>query len=190
MISDIVLPKLRFAGNKLTGDGIHRVSRRLGDLGDIFSNKAAYATLPADKVVYEVESSFPVPDGTEGGLFLGITYIHPGKVGREYFMTRGHFHKIRNRAEIYICMEGEGMLILMNEDQTLTRAEKMEPGSIHYIDGFTAHRTANTGNTVLSFGAFWPADAGHDYGAISQSGFSKILLDVNGRPTLVNRPSL
>jgi len=189
-MNDIVLPKLSFAGNKLKGEGIDRLSRRLGELDGIFSDKAAYAALPADKLVYEVESSFPVSDGTEGGLFLGITYIHPGKVGQEYFMTKGHFHKIRNRAEIYICMEGEGMLILMNEDKTHTWAEKMEPGSIHYINGYTAHRTANTGNTVLSFGAFWPSDAGHDYDTISQFGFSKILVDVNGHPTLINRPSI
>ncbi len=189
-MSDIVLPKLRFVKNSLVGESIDRLSRRISDLGDIFSDKKAYAALPADRLVYEVESSFPVPDGTEGGVFLGITYIHPGKVGQEYFMTKGHFHKIRNRAEIYICMEGEGMLILMNEDKTHTRAEKMEPGSIHYINGFTAHRTANTGNTILSFSAFWPSDAGHDYDTISQQGFSKILVDVDGLPTLVNRPSI
>ena len=80
------------------------------------------------------------------------------------------------------------MLILMNEDHSVVWVEKMEPGSVHYIGGHTAHRTANTGSTVLSFGAVWPSDAGHDYDTISQSGFSKILVDVNGRPTLINRP--
>jgi glucose-6-phosphate isomerase len=85
-------------------------------------------------------------------------------------------------------MEGEGMLILMSEDRSRTWAEKMEPGSIHYIHGHTAHRTANTGNTVLSFGAFWPSDAGHDYATISEQGFSKILVDRGGVPTLVDRP--
>src|SRR5258708_24749096 len=109
-MSDIVLPKLRFVKNSLVGESIDRLSRRISDLGDIFSDKKAYAALPADRLVDEVESSFPVPDGTEGGVFLGITYIHPGKVGQAYFMFKGHFHKIRNRAEIYICMEDIGML--------------------------------------------------------------------------------
>lgn len=184
---DIVLPSLYFNGNKLSGEAIDRLSRRLGDLGDIFNDREAYDAMPADQVIYEVESAFPVADGTEGGLFLGVTYVHPGKVGDEYFMTKGHFHKIRNRAEIYICMEGEGMLILMNEDHTHTWAEKMSPGSVHYINGHTAHRTANTGNSILSFGAVWPSDAGHDYETISENGFSKILVDMNGMPTLVNR---
>ncbi|MBS1603686.1 MAG: glucose-6-phosphate isomerase [Bacteroidetes bacterium] len=187
-MSDIVFPKLHFSGNRLSGGLIDRLARRLGDLGDIFSDRAAYARMPADQVVYEVESYFPVPDGTEGGVFLGITYIHPGKVGQEYFMTKGHFHQIRNRAEVYICMEGEGMLILMNEDHSVTWAERMEPGSVHYINGHTAHRTANTGKGVLSFGAFWPSDAGHDYQTISEKGFSKILVDINGVPTLINKP--
>jgi glucose-6-phosphate isomerase len=172
---------------ELQGGSLDRISRRVGDLGDIFHDRRAYTALPKDKLVYEVVSSFPVPEGTEGGLFLGITYIHPGKVGDEYFMTKGHFHKIRNRAEIYICMEGEGMLILMNEDRTQTRAEKMEPGSVHYIHGYTAHRTANTGSGILSFGACWPSDAGHDYDTISEHGFSKILVDRGGVPTLVDR---
>ena len=187
-MSDIVAAKLFFQKGRLGGGPVDRLTRRIGDLGDIFSDREAYARMPAHQVVYEVESYLPVKAGEEGGLFLGVTYIHPGKVGDEYFMTKGHFHEIRNRAEVYICMEGEGMLILMNEDHSVVRAEKMEPGSIHYIGGHTAHRTANTGSTVLSFGACWPSDAGHDYQTISERGFSKILVEKNGVPTLVNKP--
>jgi len=187
-MNDMVAAKLFFGKGRLAGGPVERLTRRIADLGDIFSDREAYARMPADQVVYEVESSFPVAAGTEGGLFIGITYIHPGKVGEEYFMTKGHFHEIRNRGEVYICMEGEGMLILMNEDHSSVWAEKMEPGSIHYINGHTAHRTANTGSTVLSFGACWPSDAGHDYRTISERGFSKILVEQNGVPTLVNKP--
>ena len=172
---------------ELQGGALDRISRRMGDLGEIFHDREACAGLARDKVVYEVVSSFPVPEGTEGGLFIGITYIHPGKVGDEYFMTKGHFHRIRNRAEVYICMEGVGMLILMNEGRTHIWTEKMEPGSVHYIPGFTAHRTANTGSGILSFGACWPSDAGHDYDTIIEHGFSKILVDRGGVPTLVDR---
>ena len=186
---------LFFSGGRLSGgDGsvsgapVERLTRMIVDLGDIFSDREAYALMPVDRVVYEVESHFPVAGGTEGGLFVGITYIHPGKVGQEYFMTKGHFHAIRNRAEVYICIEGEGMLILMNEDHSRVWAEKMEPGSIHYINGHVAHRTANTGSGVLSVGAVWPSDAGHDYETISERGFSKILVEIEGVATLVNRP--
>jgi len=182
----IETPSIFFNGKHLAGTGIDKISRRIKDLGSIFTDKAAHATLNADQLVYNVESFFPVPQKTEGGLFYGITFIKPGTVGNEYFMTKGHFHSIRNRAEIYITIEGEGMLILMDENRN-TWAEKMTPGSVHYINAHIAHRTANTGDTDLVFGAVWPADAGHDYDTIDEQGFSKILIKQNGVPTLVDR---
>jgi glucose-6-phosphate isomerase len=56
---------------------------------------------------------------------------------------------------------------------------------VHYVPAHAAHRVANTGETVLSFLACWPADAGHDYETILARGFSARMLDVNGIPTLV-----
>ncbi|NCD72523.1 glucose-6-phosphate isomerase family protein [Mucilaginibacter agri] len=183
-MNNITKPNLIFKDDLLTGENIDRLTRKLKDLGDIFNDKAAFAQMDGETVVYDVESSFPVAHGTEGGLFYGITYIHPGKVGQEYFMTKGHFHEIRNRGEYYCTLEGEGMLLLMDENGN-TRAEKMIPGSIHYIPGNTAHRTANVGEQILSFSAFWPSDAGHDYGTISEKGFSEILIEQEGQPVLV-----
>lgn len=184
-MAEIVHPPVTFSGIELSGPEIDRLSRRLGDLQDIFSDKEALAEMPADTTVYEVASWFPVAEGTTAGLFFGITYIKPGKVGTEYFMTKGHFHKLRDRGEIYRCIEGEGMLILMDEQRN-THAEKMFPGSLHYINGHIAHRTANTGSSVLSFSAVWPSDAGHDYDTISTEGFSKILVEKDGEPVLVD----
>jgi len=185
-MSNIYEPKVWFKGKNLTGENIDQTVRTLKDIKGIFYQQDVVDTMPQDKVIYEVESYFPVKDGTEGGLFYGITYIQPGTVGDEYFMTKGHFHQIRNRAEVYLGIEGEGMLILMDEERN-TWAEKIYPGSIHYINGHIAHRTANTGDTVFSFGAFWPADAGHDYDTIAQHGFSKILVKQNGKPVLTER---
>ena len=182
----IETPSIFCNGKHLEGDGIDKISRKMKDLGSIFSDKVAYAALDANKLVYNVESFFPVSDKTEGGLFYGITFIKPGTVGNEYFMTKGHFHSIRNRSEIYITIEGEGMLILMDEKRN-TYAEKMTSGSIHYINANVAHRTANTGDTDFIFSAVWAADAGHDYDSIEKQGFSKILIKQNGVPTLVDR---
>ena len=183
-MNSIADPELIIKNDQLTGNNLDRITRKLKDLGDIFSDEKAYTIMDGETVVYDVVSSFPVAQDTEGGLFYGITYLHPGKVGDEYFMTKGHFHAIRNRGEYYCTIEGEGMLLLMDESGN-TRAEKMIPGSIHYIPGNTAHRTANVGDKILSFSAFWPSDAGHDYATISESGFSKVLIDNNGRPELV-----
>lgn len=186
-MSEIADQFVRFSGTTLTGPSIDRLSRQLGDLGDIFADKTAWATMPKEQNVYEVASYFPVAEGTLAGLFFGITYIAPGKVGNEYFMTKGHFHLLRDRAEIYHCIEGEGMLILMDEQRN-TWAERMYPGSLHYINGYTAHRTANTGSTTLVFSAVWPSDAGHDYATISTEGFSRILVEQDGQPVLIKNP--
>ena len=185
-MNKIFEPEVIFINEKLEGKKIDKIDRRLKNLKDIFFHRGALEKMDPETVVYEVESYFPVAHNTEGGLFYGITNIHPGVVGNEYFMTKGHFHKIRNRGEFYCTLQGEGMLILM-DDQRNTWVEKMYPGSIHYIKGNTAHRTANTGDSTLSFNAFWPADAGHDYATISEHGFSKILVKLDGKPELVNR---
>lgn len=185
-MSKILEPEIKCINEKLEGNKIERIDRRIKNLKDIFFDKGALEKLNPETIVYEVESYLPVAHNTEGGLFYGITYIHPGVVGNEYFMTKGHFHKIRNRGEFYCTLQGEGMLILMDESRN-TWAEKMYPGSIHYIKGNTAHRTANTGNSILSFNAFWPSDAGHDYAIISENGFSKILIKKDGKPELVSR---
>ncbi len=183
-MNNILIPQQGYNGLHLTGNKIDRVVRKIKDIKEIFTNKEAIKQLDSDKIVYEVESYLPVAENTTGGLFFGITFIHPGTVGIEYFMTKGHFHKILNRAEFYWCIEGEGMLILMDKNRN-TWAEKMYPGSLHYINGYTAHRTANTGNSILSFGACWPSDAGHDYDTIITQGFSKILVSQNGVPALI-----
>lgn len=185
-MSKILEPALTFINEKLEGNRIDKIDRKLKNLKDIFFDKNALEKMDPETIVYEVESYLPVALNTEGGLFYGITYIHPGVVGDEYFMTKGHFHKIRNRGEFYCTLQGKGMLILMDENRN-TWAEKMFPGSIHYINGNTAHRTANTGAGILSFSAFWPSDAGHDYASISENGFSKILIKKDNKPELVNR---
>ncbi len=185
-MTDISTPEVLTLGTELTGKDIERIDRKIKDLADIFSDRQAYLEMDKSRVVYEVASFLPVEQGTTGGLFYGITKIMPGTVGDEYFMTKGHFHRKRDRAEIYTTISGEGMLILMDEQRN-TWVEKMEPGSVHYIPGHVAHRTANTGEGVLVFWAVWPSDAGHDYEIISENGFSKILVKGKNGPLLIDR---
>jgi glucose-6-phosphate isomerase len=126
----------------------------------------------------------PVEENQEGGLFYGTTNIETGKVGDEYFMTKGHFHQKMNRGEFYWGIKGNGVLLLMNKQRKMS-AEKMSPGSLHYISGYTAHRVVNIGLDTLKFGACWPSDAGHNYEEIERNGFSARLLEVDGKPTLI-----
>src|ERR1700761_17533 len=101
---------------EISGDGVEEAVKRLGELPGLFEDEAAWRAMDPQTEVYRVRFWKPVSDGTNGGLFWGATILQPGKVGNEYFMTHGHFHALRNRAEYYATVSGEGMLLLMAED--------------------------------------------------------------------------
>lgn len=182
--SNIIFPSLIFSDDNLIGEKVEKATRRLKDLKGIFHDEKVFSSMSEDTLAYEVSSFLPEKEGTPGGLYFGITYLYPGKVGDEYFMTKGHFHAQVDRAEFYWGIKGEGMLIMMDQSRKVW-AERVFPGSLHYIPGGIAHRVANTGNQLLSFGACWPSDAGHNYAEIAVNGFEKRLLDRNGIPNLI-----
>jgi len=169
----------------LKGEPITYQHRVLKDVASIFLDQDAIKKMPTETLVYHVQSWLPVDEGTRGGLSFGTSTILPGKVGNEYFMTKGHFHSLSDRAEFYWGVQGEGMLILMDRDRN-TWAEEVYPGSLHYIGGEIAHRLANTGSEDLVVGACWPSDAGHDYQEIATNGFSARLLEVDNNPVLID----
>lgn len=177
--------RIDFRTSVLHGAAVQEKSHTVADLAGLFLDEGARRSLDQATVVYRVQSFLPVAEGTPGGLFWGSTFVEPGLVGDEYFMTKGHFHANRDRAEYYVTGSGEGMLILMDEDRQIF-AEPMRAGSVHYIPGCVAHRVANTGLELLSFFACWPSDAGHDYGTIVSRGFPARLRRVDGKPTLVS----
>lgn len=166
------------------GDPAVRLTRTLSDLKGVFADEAARAAMKPDTLAYRVDCYFPVAEGKSGGLFFGCTFLEPGLVGDEYFMTKGHFHANIDTAEYYWCLRGQGVLLLMTEDRHC-RAERLTPGSLHYIPGRTAHRVINTGSETLCFGACWPADAGHDYESIAARGFSARVVRTPDGPAVV-----
>jgi len=168
----------------MIGEPIINQVRKIKDIPGIFGDEKAYQKMDQEQLAYTVQSWLPVADGTPGGLFFGVSTIYPGKVGNEYFMTKGHFHLKSDRAEFYWGVQGKGMLILMDRDRN-TWAEEIYPGSLHYIGGEIAHRLANTGSENLVVGACWPSDAGHDYQEIAVKGFSARLVENDGKPELV-----
>ena len=181
---EIITPTTRFLNAKLEGSEVISSTKFLGDLKGVFEDEQAFQKMKQDRVAYKVDAFLPVDEGTEGGLFFGLTHLYPGKVGDEFFMTRGHFHSVENRGEFYWGTEGEGLLLLMDKAGK-TRAEHMVPGSLHYIPGYTAHRVVNTGEQILRFGACWPSDAGHDYETIASRGFSARVKEVDNLVELV-----
>src|SRR5258705_4706235 len=99
-------PKVIFSGASLSWKLIEKLIRTIGDVKGLFEDKKSLNEQDQNQIAYEVESYFPVQEGTEGGLFFGITHLQPGTIGNEYMMTKGHSHTIGNRAEFYWCIEG------------------------------------------------------------------------------------
>ena len=64
----------------------------------------------------------------------------------------------------------------------------MEPMRIVYVPPYHAHRTINTGNEPFIFLAVYPSDAGHDYGSIAEKGFSKIVVEKDGKVEVMYNP--
>jgi glucose-6-phosphate isomerase len=160
------------------------VSRKVSDLSQMFHDKPAAQTLikQGDPLIYEI---FYYGFKTSlSDMALGATRIQPGKVGDEYFMTKGHFHEAKNQPEIYFCVKGQGYLLMQTiEGEFLT--EKWEVGTISHIPPMWAHRVVNTGNEPLVFVASYHLAAGHNYGPIEEKGFRKLLVEINGKPEFV-----
>jgi len=176
--------ELRLRDFELSGAPVSFQRRNLSEISDIFLNQEAVKLLKPETPVYTVQAWLPVAEWTTGGLFFGTSSVMPGKIGNEYFMTKGHFHELSDRSEFYWGVQGKGVLILMDRLRN-TWGEEVYPGSLHYIGGEIAHRLANTGDENLVVGACWPSDAGHDYEEIATHGFSARLVEIDGQPLLV-----
>jgi glucose-6-phosphate isomerase len=159
--------------------------RHLSDLKGVFADGLAYERQLAagDALVYSV-SSVEMAQG-EGQLHYGLGTLMPGRIGREYYMTKGHYHSWRPAAEVYIGLQGEGCMLL--EDDAESRLLPLQERTVVYVPGHTAHRTINTGDGPLIYLGVYPAAAGHDYGAIAERNFRKVVVEREGRPVMLDR---
>jgi glucose-6-phosphate isomerase len=181
---DIAIVTLNWSAGAMAGPPVQESVKKLSGLQGIFLDEAARSQMDPDLEIYRVRWWSPVSPGVEGGLFWGVTTLQPGKVGDEYFMTHGHFHANRSRAEYYTPVSGKGLLIRMDEQRS-TWAEEMTPGSLHYLSGANAHRVVNTSHEPLIFWACWCSDAGYDYGTIREHGFGTRIFERHGQPMIV-----
>ncbi len=163
-----------------------KIVRRLEDLRGYFLDGDAYQRLldenPVMYEVYAVEQ-----EGNEGDLNFATTVLYPGKVGREFFFTKGHFHAKADRAEVYYAIKGKGGMLLQTPGGDV-KWVPMKPGTVVYVPPYWAHRSVNTGSESLVFLAIYPADAGHDYGSIKEKGFAKLVIEEDGEVRLVDNP--
>lgn len=164
-----------------------RYSKRLSELRGFFRDAQALEALIRegdDPVAYEVIDYRK----QESDLCFGTTIMWPGKVGREYFMTRGHFHIRRECGEAYYTQSGTGLLLLESRDGEVSTVE-MKPGVCAFIPPDWAHRSVNTGADKLVFTWFCATDAGHEYGEIAERGMRRLVVEEDGKAALAANPN-
>ena len=166
----------------------NHLTRRLSAMKGQYADQEAYARMLAmeDTTLYQVYE-LKRPE-VAGELLHGISIVHPGKVGDEFFMTKGHFHTVLETGEIYTCLKGEGMMV-METPEGEWAVEPLYPGRVLYVLPRWAHRSVNTGKEedLVTFFVY-PGDAGHDYGTIETRGFRKLVVERDGAVTVIDNP--
>jgi glucose-6-phosphate isomerase len=161
--------------------------RKLSDMRGMFLDSEAEIRIlkKEDPVVYSFSERI-MPE-KNGHLQLAITTIQPGKIGEEYFMTKGHYHRRSDTSEVYLGIEGKGCLLMQTVNGDFDSIE-IRKGVVAYIPPYWGHRMVNMGKTPFIFFAVYPGDAGHNYGDIEKTGFVKILIEKKGNPLFVDNP--
>ncbi|MDR2457317.1 MAG: glucose-6-phosphate isomerase [Clostridiales Family XIII bacterium] len=150
--------------------------RFLSKVKSMYSDKKAAEKIlkKIDPLIYEFYE-LGVPEDDSGDLAFGTSIVYPGKIGKEFYMTKGHFHTIIGTAEVYYCLAGKGGMMMENPEGDVIYKE-LTPGTALYVPKRYAHRSVNTGQEKLITFFTFRADAGHDYGSIEKKGFRKLVL--------------
>ena len=165
-----------------------QVVRRASDMRGYYADEAALQRLIAsenDPVHYDTFES-PVPE-EYGQVKFCISRLFPGVVGEECFMTKGHYHSVCETGEIYLCLRGEGLMI-MKTAAGECRWEPMARGRLVYVPPYWGHRSVNTGQEPLISLCTYPGDAGHNYGDIKSNGFPKRVYKRGGQVVVLDAP--
>ena len=145
--------------------------KRLGEMRGCYRDAAAFEAAVAerggDALVYRVEEH-RCGQGP-GALVLGTSTLLPGRVGRELAMTRGHLHRRADRAEVYHCLSGAGVMLLETLDGQ-RRAVPVAAGDAVHVPGHWVHRSVNTGTGPFVSSFVYAEDAGQDYALIAEAG--------------------
>jgi glucose-6-phosphate isomerase len=158
----------------------NRLVRRASDMRGYYADATALERLidSGDPVHYEV-FEVPVPE-RPGHLMYCISTLQSGVVGAECFMTKGHYHSVPGTAEVYLCLRGQGYM-LMKTAEGRCDAQAMSRGKMVYVPPYWAHRSINTGDEPLISFCVYPAEAGHNYGDIATEGFPRRIFRRNGQ---------
>ncbi len=161
--------------------------RMLSNMKGMYFDETAYekALKVGDALIYEFYELGAPED--PGDLAFGTSITYPGKVGNEFYMTKGHFHTILDTAEVYYCLSGRGIM-LMEDMEGDWAARELTPGNAVYVPKGYAHRSINVGNEPFVTFFVFRGDAGHDYGTIETKGYRKLIVENNGKVEIIDNP--
>lgn len=165
--------------------GIEGRSRRyekyLGEMEGVYRDGRAWQDAVGergtDELVYRVDDH-RYQEGP-GALIVGTSALLPGRYGEEFAVTRGHLHAIADRAEMYYCLSGHGVMLLETVDGR-TSAVELTPGKAVDVPGHWIHRSVNVGDEPFVTLFCYAADAGQDYAVIAEAGGMKNLVVADG----------
>lgn len=102
-----------------------RYEKRISDLEGLYADAAAFADRVAedpDHVVYRVFEQRPAQ--AKGDLIFGTTWMEPGRIGAEYYMTRGHIQACTEAAQAAIAaMTAHRPEMIVGAGTVLTEAQ-------------------------------------------------------------------
>lgn len=166
----------------------NHIQRNLSNMAGQYQDQEAYEAMVSDEdtllyQVYELKR----PE-LAGEILHGVSIVHPGKVGNEYFMTKGHYHTVLETAEIYYTLKGQGYMVMETPEGDWA-VEELSAGSVLYVPPRWAHRSINIGSEedLVMFFAY-PGDAGHNYATIETQGFRKLVLEIDDQTKIVDNP--
>lgn len=168
----------------------HVVTCRLSDMAGRYADQAAEAALlgSSDPLIYRADEI--VAPETPGELHTSVTVLFPGKVGDEYFMSKGHYQVDASCAKVYLGITGSGYMLMQN-GQGETMEVAMTPGTVVYCAAGWAQRTVNVGNDPFAYFKYWPAHGGHDYDrVVREGGFLKRVVERDGRPQVIDASAI
>ncbi|MFJ8244856.1 glucose-6-phosphate isomerase [Peribacillus asahii] len=161
--------------------------RPLSKMKGMYADDVAFESMiqKEDSLVYEFYE-LDLPE-TPGNLLFGTSIVYPGKVGDEYYMTKGHFHTILETGEVYYCLSGNGAMLMENPEGDWD-IQYFSSGKAVYVPPRYAHRSINLGDEPLVTFFTFRADAGHDYGTIETKGYRKLVVERDGKPEIIDNP--
>lgn len=168
------------ASGDLSGS-TRRYQKFSGDMGGVYLDEAAWRAEVSESgeghLVYSVNEQ-KYQNGP-GALIVGTSTVLPGAYGNEYAMTRGHLHAVSDRAELYYCLSGRGVMLLDTVDGD-TSAVELTPGKAVNVPGHWIHRSVNVGAEPFVTLFSYAADAGQNYQIIADAGGMKNLVVHDG----------